>query len=87
MYEMAQALRPKFGDKFPIPKIVAPKWLLMIIGPFVNKALSRKYIRNNVDVAWHGDNSKIKRDLGMGFIPLQKTMEDGFQVLVDEKIV
>jgi hypothetical protein len=33
------------------------------------------------------DNSKIKKDLGMTFQPLQKTMEDGFQVLIDEGVL
>lgn len=86
-YEMAQTLLPKFGDTHPLPKSVAPKWLLMLVGPMVNKAFSRKFIRNNVNVEWKGNNSKIKNELGMTFLPLQKTMEDAFQVLVDEKIV
>jgi nucleoside-diphosphate-sugar epimerase len=85
--EMALALQEKFGNQFPLPKKEIPKWLLMIIGPIVNKLFSRKFIRNNVDVAWKADNSKIKRELKMDFLPLKKSMEDGFQVLVDEKII
>ena len=84
---MAQALLPKYGDQFPIPKKALPKWLLMLVGPMANKLFTRKFIRNNVNIPWNGDNSKIKRDLKMNFLPLQKTMEDGFQVLVDEKIL
>jgi hypothetical protein len=84
---MALALQEKFGNQFPLPKKEIPKWLLMIIGPIVNKLFSRKFIRNNVDVAWKADNSKIKRELKMDFLPLKKSMEDGFQVLVDEKII
>jgi nucleoside-diphosphate-sugar epimerase len=85
--EMGQALLPKFGANFPIPKKALPKWLLMIVGPMANKLFTRDLIRNNVNIEFKADNSKIKKDLGLQFIPLQKTMEDAFQVLVDEKIV
>ena len=86
-FEMGTALLPKFGDKFPIPKKEIPKWLLMIIGPMTNKLFTRKFIRNNVNVAWKADNSKIVKELGMTFRPMQETMEDAFQVLVDEKML
>jgi nucleoside-diphosphate-sugar epimerase len=87
IFEMALALQQKFGDKFPIPKKALPKWLLMIVGPMANKLFTRKFIRNNVDIEWKADNSKIKKDLHMKFLPLKQTMEEGFQVLVDEKII
>lgn len=85
--KMATALTPKFGDKYPIPTKALPKWLLILVGPFVNKLFSRQFIRNNVNIEWKADNSKIKKDLGMTFRPLQTTMEDGFQVLIDNKII
>jgi nucleoside-diphosphate-sugar epimerase len=85
--ELGLVLRPKFGEDYPLPKNAVPKWLLMLIGPMVNKLFTRKYIRNNMNVEWKADNSKIKRELGMSFRPMQETMEDSFQVLVDNKIV
>ncbi len=85
--EMALTLKPKFGDSYPIPKKALPKWLLVLIGPMVNDAFSRKFIRNNVNVEWKADNSKIKNDLEMTFRPLQETMEDSFQVLIDNKMI
>ncbi len=85
--EMALALQDKFGKNYPLPKRALPKWLLMIVGPMANKLFSRQFIRNNVNIEWKADNSKIKNELGMTFRPLKETMEDGFQVLVDNKIV
>ncbi|MEO1451955.1 MAG: NAD-dependent epimerase/dehydratase family protein, partial [Bacteroidota bacterium] len=81
--DMGLALAPKFGDQFPLPKRALPKWLVMLVGPVTNKLFTRQFIRNNVDVPWKADNSKIKRELGIEFRPFQQTMEDGFQVLVD----
>jgi len=87
LLEMALTLSPKFGDKYPIPKKALPKWLLMLVGPMVNKAFSRKFNKNNINVEWKADNSKIKNELGMSFLPMQKTMEDSFQVLIEHNIV
>jgi nucleoside-diphosphate-sugar epimerase len=83
---MGMSLLPKYGKTYPLPKKALPKWLLMLIGPLANKAFTRDFIRKNVDIAWKGDNAKIKRDLEMTFKPLQATMEDSFQALIDNKI-
>ncbi|MEL6720113.1 MAG: NAD-dependent epimerase/dehydratase family protein [Bacteroidota bacterium] len=85
--EIAQNLVPKYGNDYPIPKRALPKWLLMIVGPIANKLFSRQFIRNNVNIPWKADNSKIKKELGIKFRPLQTTMEDSFQVLIDNGIV
>ncbi len=85
--EMGLALLPKYGSTYPIPKSALPKWLLMIVGPMANKLFTRQVIRNNVNVEFKADNSKIKRELKMEFLPLKTTMEDSFQVLIDEEII
>lgn len=85
--EMGKVLLPKYGDKYPLPRRALPKWLLMLVGPMVNKLFSRKYIKNNVNIPWKADNSKIKQDLGIQFMPLQRSMEDTFQVLIDEGVL
>lgn len=85
--ELGKILLPKYGAQFPLPKKALPKWLLMIIGPLTNKLFTRRFIRNNVNVPWNADNSKIKADLGIEFRPLKETMEDSFQVLIDEGIL
>lgn len=86
-FEMSQLLRPKFGDKYPLPKKVAPKWLIWLVGPIVNKGFTRKMVSKNIDHVWKANNSKSKRDLKMNYRPLKDTMEDAFQVLVDNKLV
>lgn len=82
IFELAQTLRDDFGNKYPIPKSVMPKWVLYLFGPLMSKNLSRKFIKNNVDVVWRADNSKIKRELGIEFRPLKETMVDGFSNLI-----
>ena len=84
--EMAEVLLPKYGNDYPIPTRAMPKWLLWLVGPFVNKLFSRKFIKENVDHYWKADNSKIKNELGVNFRPLQQTMEEAFQSLIDADI-
>ncbi len=86
MLLVAQSLQSKYGGEYPIPKKALPKWMLMLIGPMLNKALNRRFIRNNINVDWKVNNSKIVEGLGMTFRPMQTTMEDAFQVLIDEGI-
>ncbi len=87
LLEMATILLPKYGDQYPLPKKALPKWLLLIIGPMANKTFTRKFIKNNVNIPWRADNSKIKNELDLNFRSLKETMEDSFQVLVDNGIV
>lgn len=87
LFEATQTLLPKFGKNYPLPKSAAPKWLLWLVGPMVSKSLTRSFIANNVNIEWKADTSKIKQELGMNFRPMQTTMEDAFQAMVDAKLV
>lgn len=80
--EIAQSLLPRYGDEYPLPKGALPKWLLLLVGPLINNNLSRRYIRNNVNVPFKADNSKIKNELGIEFRPMQQTMEAAFEDLI-----
>ena len=82
----AKALLPKFGDHYPIPKKALPKAIVWLIGPILDKSVTRSFVSKNVNVAWKANNSKIKNKLGLSFRPLETTMEDGFQALVDAKV-
>ena len=84
--EMGTVLLPKYGDKYPLPKKALPKWLLKIVGPMTNKLFTRKFVSNNVNIPWNADNSKIKNELGMSFRSLKETMEDSFQIMIDQGI-
>lgn len=87
LLEIALALQPKYGSRYPLPKKAVPKLLLMLVGPMVDKVMTRKFIKNNINVPWKADNSKIKRELGITFRPLQETMEDSFQAMIDAGVL
>lgn len=87
LLELGTVLQGKYGNRYPLPSKAMPKWLLMLVGPMANKLFTRDLIRNNVNIEWKADNSKIKKDLGISFKPMKTTMEDSFQALIDEKIL
>ncbi len=86
LLELALALRSKFGDKYHIPNRALPKWLITLVGPIMDKSISRRFLKNNVDCPWRADNTKSKEALGVTYRPLQETMEDAFQSLIDSGI-
>ncbi|MEO0900390.1 MAG: NAD-dependent epimerase/dehydratase family protein [Bacteroidota bacterium] len=84
---LALSLAPTYGKDYPLPKGAIPKWLLLAFGPMINKSLNRRYIRNNVNKEIKSDNSKSRRELGASYRPMQETMNDSFQFMIDHKLI
>jgi dihydroflavonol-4-reductase len=80
---LADGLRERYGADYPLPKSAIPKSLAWLVGPMLNPLTTRKYIARNVDIAWHGDNSKSVEALGMSYRPLHETMEDMFAFMIE----
>jgi len=76
-------LRQRYGNTYPFPPRTLPKWLVWLVGPLTNKLMTRKVIRLNADLPWKGDNGKSVRELGMSYRPLEETVVEFFQQLVD----
>lgn len=81
MVEVARTLLPRFGDRFPLPRRALPKPLVWLAAP--TAGLTRTFVSRNVGVAWRADNGKSRRELGMDYRPLQESMEDMFEQLVE----
>ncbi|MCF4099673.1 NAD-dependent epimerase/dehydratase family protein [Maritalea mediterranea] len=84
---ICQVLRDKFGEHYPFAKGYLPKWLVWLIGPMANKALTREMVAKNVDHPWAADNSKSKEALGLTYRPLEPALEDMFQQLLNNGAV
>lgn len=83
-YEVLSALGEKFGDSYPIPKATLPKWMVWLMAPMAG--MQRKFVSRNVNVPWVADNTKSKTKLGLTYRPLQTTMEDMFQQMIDAEV-
>lgn len=81
--ELAGPLRQTFGSTYPFPTRTLPKWLVWLVGPLANEAMTRETVRLNVGLPWKADNRKGIRELGLSYRPLHETVVDFFQQLVD----
>jgi nucleoside-diphosphate-sugar epimerase len=83
--ELTQILRQKYGDAYPFPRKTLPKFLVMLLGPL--SGLKRKMLKRNLGYPFRADNSKIKKDLGIKFRPLEESLTDFFRQMIDHNIV
>lgn len=83
LLEMAKALVPSFGEKYPLPRRELPKWIIWLVGPLLNKNLTREFIKKNVGYPFIADNSKSIEQLKVTYRPLQESMEDTFRQMID----
>ncbi|HAQ21694.1 MAG TPA: diaminohydroxyphosphoribosylaminopyrimidine deaminase [Prolixibacteraceae bacterium] len=82
--DLANVIRADYPE-FPLPKKFVPKWLFSLIAPLVG--FTRKYVKLNVGFDLVMDNSYIKRDLGMEFIPFEQTIANHFKQLLADGII
>lgn len=79
---LAQALLPKYSQ-YPVPRRTLPKWLIWLVGPLADKTTTRKFVARNVGYPWVGNNGKSIRELDMSYRPLEASMQEMFQQLID----
>ncbi|MDA3945045.1 MAG: aldehyde reductase [Bacteroidetes bacterium] len=70
--ELADMLRPRFGDSLKLPKRKLPKWLVWLVAPAAG--LQRSMISRNIGYPWRVDNSKGKKELGMHYRPTSESI-------------
>ena len=81
---MANVIRANY-PKYQLPKGFVPKWLFWLIAPLAG--FTRKYVKLNVGLDLKFNNSYIRKDLEMNFIPFEQTITDHFQQLRNDGIV
>lgn len=84
--DIANIIKNKFGNDWLLPNKNAPKWLIWLIGPFINKRFTRKLISKNMNYAWRANNTKSKKELGIEYSSIENSIEDMFQQMIDSGI-
>jgi len=85
LLDVANILRKHFGDAYPFPRRQAPKFLFWLIAPRLG--YTRKYVSRNVGHQIKFDNSYSKADLGMSYIPIEQTVKDHFQQILNDNLL
>lgn len=63
MMDVANVLRPEFGDKIALPKKVVPKFLVSLMAKKIG--FTKRFVKDNIGIIVNFDNSKSKNDLGI----------------------
>lgn len=72
--DLVELLKNKYGDRYKLPLMKAPKWLLLLIAPLFG--LKRKFVQRNVGHKINLDASKSREKLGVNYRPLEETLTD-----------
>ena len=86
-FELAKALEERYGDDYPIPRRSLPKWLVWLFGPLTDKTTTRAVVARNVGLPWKGDNTKGVRELGLTYRPMEESMNEFFQQMIDNGVI
>lgn len=85
LLDLARILRKHFGDGYPFPRMQVPKFLFWLIAPM--QGFTRKFVSNNIGFQIKIDNSYSKTDLNMSYIPIEQTVKEHFQQILDDGLL
>lgn len=86
LLQLANDIRAKYGNKYPVPRMTVPKAVVWAVGPIM-QPITREYIALNVGHALRFDNSYTRQDLQMEFRPAAETICDHMEQLLEDGIV
>ena len=85
LLDIANILREHFGDGYPFPRRQVPKFLFWLIAPM--RGFTRKFASRNIGIPIKFDNSWSKTDLGISYIPIEQTVKEHFQQILDDGLL
>ena len=85
LLDIANILRKHFGDVYPFPRREVPKFVFWLIA--LKLGFTRKYVSRSVGYQIKIDNSYSKKDLGMSYIPIEQTVKEHFQQILDDGLL
>jgi nucleoside-diphosphate-sugar epimerase len=83
--EISKILRGHFGDTYPLPKREVPKFMVWLTAPMIG--LTREFVSKNVGFPLKFDNSYSKKDLGLEYRPIEQTIVEHFQQIIDDQLI
>ena len=85
MLGMAEILKAHFGNKFLLPSITLPYFLIWLFGPLMG--FNHSYIEKNIGHSIKFDNSYTIKDLGLEFTDVKKTLIDHAEQLIKDRLI
>lgn len=85
MPQIGKVLRRRFGEFYAFPRNSVPKIVVRTVAPILG--YTRKFIDRNVGYSLKFDNSRSKSELGLQYRPLDDTIAEHFQQMLDDGVV
>ena len=85
LLEIGKILRHRFGKFYPFPRTTAPKAIVKVAAPLAG--LTRQYVDRNVGYPLKFDNSRSRTELGVTYHPVEQTVTEHFQQMLDDGVV
>lgn len=82
---IAGILKKHFGDSYPFPRMQAPKFLFWLLAPMYDR--TREYVSKNIGIKVSYDTSYSRNDLGITYTPIEQTVKDHFQQIVNDGLL
>lgn len=82
---IGKILRRKYGRLYPFPRTTAPKAVVWAMAPLAG--LTRKFVDFNVGYPLAFDNSRSRAELGLTYRPVEQTITEHFQQMIDDGVV
>jgi nucleoside-diphosphate-sugar epimerase len=83
--EIGTILRRGFGQFYPFPRTTAPKPIVKALAPVLG--LTRKFVDLNIGYPLKFDNSRSRTELGLSYRPVEQTVTEHFQQMLDDGVV
>ena len=72
--DMSKIIESSFPKKYKLPKMKAPKFLVMLLAPVFG--ITREFVKRNVGYSIKFNNKKSLNKLGLTYTPIEKTIKD-----------
>ena len=83
--QIGKILRRRFGPFYAFPRMTVPKVIVKAVAPALG--LTRKFVDRNVGYPLAFDNSRSRNELGLVYRPVEETVTDHFQQMLDDGVV
>jgi nucleoside-diphosphate-sugar epimerase len=85
LWQIVKILKARFGNGYRWPLMVAPKPVVWLMAPLAGH--TRKFVSANVGWPLKFDNRYIQQDLGIRFRPVETTLTEHFQQMLDDGVL
>jgi hypothetical protein len=83
--QIGRILRRRFGNLYAFPLTTAPKFMFRAVAPALG--YTRKFVDLNVGYPLAFDSSRSRKELGLSYQPLDDTIAEHFQQMLDDGVV